>query len=66
MVFLGCRSALRMPSHSHAPQPPYLRPQAFNHLLSAKARHGAELDWGAIHLAVRDAAGLPRNKPPSA
>lgn len=41
--------------------------QAFNHLLSAKARHGAELDWGAIYLAVRDAAGLPPNtKQPSA
>ncbi|PSC76612.1 3-hydroxyisobutyrate dehydrogenase family isoform B [Micractinium conductrix] len=34
---------------------------AFNHLLSAKAKHGGTLDWGAIHLAVRDAAGLPPN-----
>lgn len=39
--------------------------QAFNHLLSAKARHGAELDWGAIYLAVRDAAGLPPNNKPA-
>jgi 3-hydroxyisobutyrate dehydrogenase-like beta-hydroxyacid dehydrogenase len=38
--------------------------QAFNHLLSAKARHGGELDWGAIYLAVRDMAGLPPNTKP--
>lgn len=40
---------------------PHPAPQAFNHLLSAKARHGADLDWGAVYLAVRDAAGLPPN-----
>ena len=34
---------------------------AFNHLLTAKAKHGGQLDWGAIYLAVRDAAGLPPN-----
>lgn len=28
------------------------------HLISAKARHGGHLDWGAIALAIRDAAGL--------
>ena len=26
-----------------------------------QAKHGGTLDWGAIHLAVRDAAGLPPN-----
>ena len=39
---------------------------AHNHLLTAKARHGAHLDWGALALAVRDAAGLPPNLPASA
>jgi 3-hydroxyisobutyrate dehydrogenase-like beta-hydroxyacid dehydrogenase len=34
---------------------------AFNHLLAARAKHGGKLDWGAVHLAVRDAAGLPPN-----
>lgn len=34
---------------------------AMNHLLSAKARYGGHLDWGAIGLAVRDAAGLQSN-----
>lgn len=34
---------------------------AFNHLLQAKAKHGGQLDWGAINLAVRDTAGLPPN-----
>ncbi|KAL4444956.1 hypothetical protein ABPG77_004006 [Micractinium sp. CCAP 211/92] len=34
---------------------------AFNHLLQAKAKHGGQLDWGAINLAVRDTAGLPAN-----
>lgn len=29
------------------------------HLISAKARHGGQLDWGAVGLAIRDAAGLP-------
>jgi 3-hydroxyisobutyrate dehydrogenase-like beta-hydroxyacid dehydrogenase len=32
---------------------------AAQHLLSAKARHGGHLDWGAIGLAVKDAAGVP-------
>jgi 3-hydroxyisobutyrate dehydrogenase-like beta-hydroxyacid dehydrogenase len=32
---------------------------ASNHLLAAKAKHGGDIDWGALHLAVRDAAGLP-------
>jgi 3-hydroxyisobutyrate dehydrogenase-like beta-hydroxyacid dehydrogenase len=34
---------------------------AMNHLLSAKARYGGHLDWGAMGLAVRDAAGLSSN-----
>jgi 3-hydroxyisobutyrate dehydrogenase-like beta-hydroxyacid dehydrogenase len=34
---------------------------AFGHLLQAKASHGGQLDWGAIHLAVRQSAGLPPN-----
>jgi 3-hydroxyisobutyrate dehydrogenase-like beta-hydroxyacid dehydrogenase len=34
---------------------------AHNHLLQAKASHGGQLDWGAIHLAVRQSAGLPSN-----
>ena len=34
---------------------------AMGHLLSAKARHGGNLDWGAIGLAARDAAGLVSN-----
>jgi 3-hydroxyisobutyrate dehydrogenase-like beta-hydroxyacid dehydrogenase len=34
---------------------------AMNHLLSAKARYGGHLDWGAIGLAVREAAGLSSN-----
>lgn len=42
-----------------------LADQAFSHLLSAKAKHGGDLDWGAIHLAVRDAAGLPPNTKPA-
>ena len=32
---------------------------ANSHLMAAKAKHGGEVDWGALHLAVRDAAGLP-------
>lgn len=31
---------------------------ARQHLLTAKARHGGHLDWGAIGLAVQSAAGL--------
>lgn len=38
-----------------------LADMAFNHLLQAKAKHGGAVDWGAISLAVRDAAGLPPN-----
>ena len=38
-----------------------LADMAFGHLLAAKAKHGGELDWGAINLAVRDVAGLPPN-----
>jgi 3-hydroxyisobutyrate dehydrogenase-like beta-hydroxyacid dehydrogenase len=34
---------------------------AMSHLLSAKAKYGGHLDWGAMGLAVRDAAGLPMN-----
>lgn len=34
---------------------------AMGHLLSAKARHGGNLDFGAIGLAAREAAGLPSN-----
>lgn len=34
---------------------------AMGHLISAKARHGGNLDWGAIGLATRDAAGLEPN-----
>ena len=41
-----------------------LADMAFSHLLAAKAKHGGRLDWGAIHLAVRDAAGLPPNIQP--
>ena len=35
---------------------------AMGHLLSAKSNHGGHLDWGAIGLAARDAAGLSSNK----
>lgn len=41
--------------------PAPLADMAFAHLLHAKAKWGGELDWGAVHLAVRDAAGLPSN-----
>lgn len=34
---------------------------AHNHLVTAKAKWGGEMDWGAIALSVRDAAGLPSN-----
>lgn len=33
---------------------------AGQHLLSAKAHHGGHVDWGAIGLAVRAAAGLDK------
>eukprot|EP00887_Chlorella_sp_A99_P004607 scaffold4.g4607.t1 len=40
---------------------------AFNNLLSRKAKGQGALDWGAIALSVRDAAGLPSNaKEPTA
>ena len=34
---------------------------AFNHLLTCVAKGQGRLDWGAIALSVRDAAGLPPN-----
>ncbi|GAB4824166.1 hypothetical protein N2152v2_011212 [Parachlorella kessleri] len=34
---------------------------AYNHLLTAKAKFGGDLDWGALALSVRDAAGLEPN-----
>ena len=34
---------------------------AFSHLLTVKAKWGGDLDWGALSLAVRDAAGLEPN-----
>ena len=36
---------------------------AHQHLLTAESKWGGELDWGAIGLVARDAAGLP---PPGA
>lgn len=36
---------------------------ANNHLLTAQAKFGGDLDWGAIGLAVKDAAGIPIHKP---
>lgn len=34
-----------------------------SHLLTAKALGGGSLDWGALALSVRQAAGLPPNGP---